>query len=79
MSSADEYLTIAETAKLLKVSPKRLRNMMAAGVFKQGEHFYRRPSLGPRFKQSAVTAWLEGGDEPKIMTFPVDRKLTAAR
>ena len=75
----DEYLTIAETAAVLKVSPKRVRNLMSAGVFRQGEHFYRRSGLGPRFKHSAVTAWVEGGDEQKIMTFPVERKLTMAR
>ena len=76
---SDEYLTIAETAALLKVSPKRVRNLMSAGVFRQGEHFYRRSGLGPRFKQSAITAWVEGGDEKKIMTFPVQRNLTMAR
>ena len=34
----DEYLTIAEAAALLKVSPKRLRNLMCTGVLKLGEH-----------------------------------------
>lgn len=75
----EEYLTIAEVAALLKVSPKRVRNLMSAGVFRQGEHFYRRSGLGPRFKHSVITAWLEGDEEPKIMTFPVERKLTMAR
>jgi len=75
----NEYLTIAEVAALLKVSPKRVRNLMSAGVFRQGEHFWRRSGLGPRFKQSAITAWVEGQDEPKMMTFPVDRKLTMVR
>ena len=62
---SDEYLTIGDVAALLRVSPKRIRNLMSAGVFRQGEHFYRRSGLGPRFKQSAVTAWLEGQDEPR--------------
>ena len=75
----EEYLKISEVAALLKVSPKRVRNLMSVGVLRQGEHFFRRSGLGPRFKQSAITAWVEGGDEQKIMTFPVDRKLTMVR
>jgi excisionase family DNA binding protein len=55
----DEYLTIPEVAALLKVKPKTIRNKMAAGVFREGVHFFRPPGLGPRFKSSAVVAWLE--------------------
>jgi hypothetical protein len=59
-SGAEEYLTIEETAQRLKLAPKTLRNKMAAGLLREGEHYFRPPGLGPRFKWSAVAAWLEG-------------------
>ena len=54
-----EYLTIQETAQRLKLSPKTVRNKMASQVFKEGVHYYRAPSLGPRFKWSAIEKWIE--------------------
>lgn len=54
------YLTIAEVAALLRVKPKTLRNKVAAGIFREGEHFFRKPGLGPRWKRAAVVSWLEG-------------------
>jgi Helix-turn-helix domain len=56
----NEYLTIPEVAQRLKLSPKTVRNKMASGVFKQGEHYFRRKGIGTRFKWGAVVAWLEG-------------------
>ena len=55
----EEYLTIEQLALRLSVKPKTIRNKMASGVFKRGEHFYSPRGLGPRFKWSAVEAWLE--------------------
>jgi hypothetical protein len=54
-----EYLTIQETAQRLKLSPKTVRNKMSSQVFKCGVHYFRAPSLGPRFKWSAIEKWLE--------------------
>ena len=62
---SEQYLTIAEVAAQLKVSPKRVRNLMCAGVFKQGVHFFRPARLGARFKQSALTQYIEGTDKPQ--------------
>jgi hypothetical protein len=59
----EQYLTIAETAAQLKVSPKRVRNLMCVGVFKQGVHFFRPARLGARFKQSALTQYIEGNEK----------------
>ena len=56
----EQYLTIAEVAAQLKVSPKRVRNLMCAGVFNQSVHFFRPTGLGARFKQSALTQYIEG-------------------
>jgi hypothetical protein len=61
----EEYLTIAELAVRLKVKPKTIKNKMAAGIFRKGVHYFRPPGLGPRFKWSAVVAWIEGGQEPE--------------
>ena len=55
----EEYLTIAEVAARLKIKPKTIKNKMAAGIFRRGLHFFSPPGLGPRFKWSAVVAWLE--------------------
>jgi hypothetical protein len=55
----------AEVSAQLKVSRKRVRNLMCAGVFKQGVHFFRPAGLGARFKQSALTQYIEGTEKPK--------------
>ena len=63
----EEYLTIAEVAARLKVKPKTVKNKMACGVFKKGVHYFSPPGMGPRFKWSAIVAWLEEkqGDTPQ--------------
>jgi len=58
-SASSDYCTIGEVAEYLRVSAKRVRNMMAAGIFVEGQHFYRRAGLGPRFRWSRVVEWLE--------------------
>jgi hypothetical protein len=55
----EEYLTISELAARLKIKPKSVKNKMAAGIFQKGVHFFSPKGLGPRFKWSAVVAWLE--------------------
>jgi len=59
MNHGEEYLTITEVAARLKVTPKTVRNKMASGVFRKGVHYFSPPSMGPRFKWSAVVSWLE--------------------
>ena len=59
----DEYLTIKELAARLKLSPKTIQNKMAAGTFRKGTHYFSREGLGPRFKWSAVVAWIEAPQE----------------
>jgi Helix-turn-helix domain len=75
MNVAEEYLTIKETAALLKVSAKRVRNLMCAGAFKQGEHFFRPPGLGARFKRSALLAWIESKEEKDSDTIHLKKGL----
>jgi hypothetical protein len=60
----EEYLTIRELSDRLKLSPKTVKNKMAAGIFQKGVHFFSPKGLGPRFKWSAVVAWLEESQEP---------------
>ena len=59
-----EYLTVDEVAQRLKVKKKTIQNKMTAGIFQRGVHYFRPSGLGPRFKWSAVVAWLEA-QEPK--------------
>jgi hypothetical protein len=56
---SEEYLTIAEVAARLKIKPKTVKNKMASGLFRKGIHYFSPQGLGPRFKWSAVVAWLE--------------------
>jgi len=55
-----DWLTIAEAAAVARVSPKRLRCLMADGTLQEGRHFTRPRGLRPRFKREALMAWLEG-------------------
>ncbi len=57
--STERFLTIREAADLVRVSPKRLRNLMASRVLVEGVHFNRPPGLGPRFKLRALVEWLD--------------------
>jgi hypothetical protein len=59
LNRMEEYLTIAELAARLKLTPKTVRNKMASGVFIEGVHYFRPKGLGTRFKWGAVVAWLE--------------------
>jgi len=61
---AEEYLKISEVAERLKLSPRTIANKMAASVFRRGVHYFSPAGLGPRFKWSAVVAWLEQSQEP---------------
>lgn len=65
MNLAGEYLTTAEVAELLRIKPKTVRNKVAAGVFRHGEHFFKKPGLGPRWKREAVVRWLEHSELEK--------------
>jgi hypothetical protein len=67
----ERYLTTTEVANLLRVRPKTLRNKVAAGVFRQGEHFFRKPGIGPRWMREAVVRWLESEEAPEVEVFPL--------
>lgn len=60
---SEEYLTIAELSDRLKLKPKSIKNKMGAGIFKRGVHYFSPAGMGPRFKWSAVVAWLEQAQE----------------
>lgn len=62
------YLTLAEAAELARVSPKRLRNLMADGTLQEGVHFTRPRGVRPRFRRQALVDWLEGRDGPDCAT-----------
>jgi len=55
----NEYLTIEEVADMARLSPKRIRNLMTAGVLVEGVHYTRPSGIRPRFKRKAVASWLE--------------------
>jgi hypothetical protein len=59
-----EYLTIDELAKRISLDEKTVKNKMAAGIFQKGIHYFSPKGLRPRFKWSAIVAWLEEKDAP---------------
>lgn len=59
------YLTIPEIAARLRIKPKTVKNKMASGIFRKGVHYFSPQGLGPRFKWSAVVAWLEETQKPE--------------
>jgi hypothetical protein len=65
----EEYLTISELSTRLKIKPKTVKNKMASGIFQKGLHYFSPQGLGPRFKWSAVVAWLEQSQEPKTESY----------
>jgi hypothetical protein len=60
----EEYLTVEELSARLKLEPKTIRNKMASGIFRRGIHYFSPQGLRPRFKWSAIVAWLEEKDAP---------------
>lgn len=60
MQSTEEYLTIEELSARLKVKPKTIQNKMACGIFRKGVHYFSPKGLRPRFKWTAIQAWIEG-------------------
>jgi Helix-turn-helix domain len=67
------YLTTAEAAAFLRISPKTLRNKAASGIFREGEHFFRRPGLGPRWKLETLVSWLESSVQTSTEAIPMAR------
>jgi hypothetical protein len=65
-----EYLTIEEVAKRLSWEEKTVKNKMEAGIFQRGVHYFNPRGIRPRFKWSAVVAWLEEKDRQVQETAP---------
>jgi len=58
----EEYITIAELGARLTLEPKTIKNKMALGIFIKDVHYFSPNGMGPRFKWSAVVAWMEAGE-----------------
>jgi len=61
----EEYLTITELSSRLKIKPKTIQNKMAVGIFRKGVHYVSPKGIRPRFKWSAIVAWLEEEETPQ--------------
>ena len=55
--------------------PKTLRNKVATGIFREGEHYYRIPGLGRLWKWEAVVASIESDARcaPRAAVIPLAR------
>ena len=63
MAAGREFLTVAELAAVLGLTPKTVRNRMHDGTWRRGEHWFHPPGIGPRLRWSAIRAWPES-DRP---------------
>src|SRR5262245_32918638 len=61
-----EYLTTEELAKRLSWEERTVKNKMEAGIFQKGIHYFAPKGIRPRFKWSAIVAWLEAGDRGAV-------------
>ena len=62
-----EFVTVRELAEALSLKPKTVRNRMHDGTWRRGEHWFHPPGIAPRFRWSAIRAWLES-DRPGPLT-----------
>ncbi len=62
----EEYLKIDQLAARLQLKPKTIKNRMVAGVFIKGIHYFKPDGMGPRFKWSAIVAWMEAGEQEQV-------------
>ena len=53
----EEYLTVKQVADRIKYQEQTLRNMMSAGVFRRGVHYYKRRGR-VLFLWSRMEQWL---------------------
>lgn len=58
------FMTVAEAAAEARISSKRLRNLISAGVLREGTHFTRPTGLRPRIRREALLSWLNGHAGP---------------
>lgn len=59
----DGYLRDASVAARLCISAKTLRNKVAAGIFREGVHFFRPAGMTRRWSWPAVATWVEAGSD----------------
>lgn len=57
------YLTIEGAARMARVSPKRIRNLMSAGVLRENVHYSRPIGIRARFHRQATIDWLENREQ----------------
>jgi hypothetical protein len=69
----DDYLTVADVAARLKLTPKTVRNRMYDGTWRRGEHWFKKRGIGPRFRWLASSAGLKPPTCRRPLTSPVWR------
>jgi hypothetical protein len=66
---AREYLSVKQLALLIPYREQTIRNLISAGEFKEGVHYYKRRRK-VIFKWSVVELWLCERDEPEEVDAP---------
>lgn len=63
VKAAREYLSVKQLALVIPYREQTIRNLISAGEFKEGVHYYKRRRM-VIFKWSAVELWLSERGEP---------------
>lgn len=69
VKAAREYLSVKQLALMIPYREQTIRNLICAGEFKEGVHYYKRRRM-VIFKWSAVELWLSERGEPDEVDAP---------
>lgn len=58
--AGERWMTTREVADMLRLSPKRVAELMRRGHLVEGIHYARPTGMHPRFRESALTRYLNG-------------------
>lgn len=59
-----EWMTPRDVRAWFKLSDRTIRRHMRDGTWRQGEHWFRHKGGRPRFRRSALEAWVRAQDQP---------------
>jgi hypothetical protein len=68
----EAYLSIRQLASYIPYRPKSIRNLMTQGVFRDGEHYFKRRGR-VMFSRRAVRAWVEARADATLPAPPLVR------
>ncbi len=62
----ETYLTVKQLSNMIKMAPQTIYNKIHKNEFQLGIHYLKPSRKKILFKESAITNWLNGGQENQI-------------